>query len=63
MDLSEKIESMKFARETTPASNAVPSHPNMKRKSHDENYKTNKCGEDLGCPVKPTSKKMKVISK
>jgi len=51
MDLSEKIEAMKFARETTPACDAVPSHPNMKRKSHDENYKTNKCGEDLGCPV------------
>jgi len=51
MDLSEKIEAMKFARECTPHSASVPSHPNLKRKCNDENYKTSKCGEDLGCPV------------
>ena len=51
MDLSEKIEAMKFARESTPHSASVPSQPTRKLKFHDENYKTNKVGEDLMYPV------------
>jgi len=51
MDLSEKIESLKFARESTPASAAIPSQKTRKMKFHDENYKTNKVGEDLMYPV------------